>query len=61
MKDYKGQIIEAVGKSGKPYKYLELELIPGYKKRIFLEDAELILIEKEDNKTSSNSFNPFGN
>ena len=62
MKDYKGEIVEAKTKDGKPYKYLELELIPGvYKKKVFLDEAEFILLEKLDNKSTENSFNPFSN
>lgn len=62
MKDYKGEIIEATSKDGKPYKCLHLELIPGYKKKVFLDEAEFILIAKEENdNTSQSAFNPFGN
>lgn len=37
----KCEIVERIGqKSGKPYIALEVELVPGYKKTIFLEKAE---------------------
>ena len=52
----KGQIVEEMSKQGKPYKCLKLELTPTYTKKIFLDEAELQLIEfsktfdKKDNK-----------
>lgn len=39
------QIVSATSKSGRPYKYLELELIENVKTRVFLKDSEIALLE----------------
>ncbi len=40
----KCEIVEKTSKAGNKYKVLQIHLTPGYKKDVFLEDAELELI-----------------
>lgn len=51
----KGTIKKAVSQKGNEYEYLELKLTDGYSKKVFLEEAEKVLL-LSNNKSSL----PFG-
>ena len=40
-----GKLEERISKTGKPYKVLVIELVSGYEKLVFLNNAELALLE----------------
>lgn len=44
--DFIAQTVEKTSKDGKPYIAIEIELVPGYKKLVFLTPAEKALIER---------------
>lgn len=52
---FKGTIKEGTSQKGNVYKYLELKITDNYSKRVFLEEAEMLLL-LSDNKSA----NPFG-
>lgn len=53
---FKGTIEKGVSQKGNEYEYLNLKITDEYSKRIFLEEAEKILL-LNNNKSSSNPFN----
>lgn len=53
---FKGTIEKGVSQKGNEYEYLNLKITDDYSKRIFLEEAEKILL-LNNNKSSSNPFN----
>lgn len=53
---FKGTIEKGVSQKGNEYEYLNLKITDEYSKRIFLEEAEKILL-LNNNKPSSNPFN----
>lgn len=52
---FKGTIEKGVSQKGNEYEYLNLKITDEYSKRIFLEEAEKILL-LNNNKSSSNPF-----
>lgn len=52
---FKGTLKQGVSQKGNTYEYLDLKLTDNYSKRVYLEEAEKLLLLK-DNKTT----NPFG-
>lgn len=53
--DVKATLVEAISKSGKPYKYVSIKLTETLEKKVFLEPAEIELLNMKNNKTT----NPF--
>lgn len=51
----KGTIKKATSQKGNEYEYLDLKLTDGYSKRVFLEEAEKVLLLSND-KNASNPF-----
>lgn len=51
----KGTLKEGVSQKGNTYQYLDLKITDNYSKRVFLEEAERLLL-LSDNKST----NPFG-
>lgn len=51
---FKGTIEKGVSQKGNEYEYLNLKITDDYSKKIFLEEAEKILL-----KNSNKSVNPF--
>lgn len=49
----KGTIKKGVSQKGNEYEYLDLKLVDGYSKRIFLEEAEKILLLSNEKNISS--------
>lgn len=45
-----GKLEERISKSGKPYKVLVIELVSGYEKLVFLNSAEIALLESQTKK-----------
>lgn len=43
-----GKLEERISKAGKPYKVLVIELVPGYEKLVFLNSAEIALLESQN-------------
>lgn len=52
----KGTIKTATSQKGNEYEYLDLKLTDTYSKRVFLDEAEKVLLMSNNTKTS----NPFG-
>lgn len=52
----KGTIKTATSQKGNEYKYLDLKLTDIYSKRVFLDEAEKVLLMSNSTKSS----NPFG-
>lgn len=52
---FKGTIKKAVSQKGNEYEYLELKLTDSYSKKVFLEEAEKVLL-----LTNNKSNLPFG-
>ena len=55
--DVKATLVEKTSKSGNQYKCIEIQLTPTYKKVVFLEQAELELLQVANNTKKEN--NPF--
>lgn len=49
----KGTIKKGVSQKGNEYEYLDLKLVDGYSKRVFLEEAEKILLLSNEKNISS--------
>ena len=52
----KGTIKKATSQKGNEYEYLDLKLTDTYSKKVFLDEAEKVLLMSNTTKTS----NPFG-
>ena len=53
---FKGTLKEGVSQKGNTYEYLDLKLTNDYSKRVYLEQAEKLLL-----LNNSKTTNPFGN